>query len=105
MRIDADISIHIHHYGTSQESLEILRRIDQRTLQLMTDLTRLTSEVTEIGTTVDSAVALLGQLAQLIRDNATDPAALNSLADSLDSKGNELAAAVVANTPEAPPTP
>lgn len=103
MKIQAEI--HIHHHGSDAEILSLLRRIDQRTLHMATDLSRITSEVTEIGTAVDSAVALLGELAQLIRDNATDPAALNALADTLDSKGNELAAAVVANTPADPEPP
>jgi len=67
----------------------------------MPDLTRLTAEVAESGTVVDSAVTLLGQLSQLIRDNATDPVALNALADQLDAQQTALAAAVVANTPAA----
>lgn len=69
---------------------------------MRTDLTRITAEVTEMSNAVDSAVALLADLSQQIRDNATDPAALNALADALDAKGNELGEAIVANTPEAP---
>jgi hypothetical protein len=65
----------------------------------MADLTRLTQEVSEVSGAVDSAVVLLGQLAQLIRDNATNPAELEALAAQLDAKGTELADAVVANTP------
>lgn len=67
------------------------------------ELERLTTEVTEIGAVVDSAVTLINGLAQQIRDLATDPAALNALADELDTKANALAAAVAANTPT--PTP
>ena len=63
------------------------------------ELDRLTTEVSETKTVVDSAIALLGQLAQLIRDAASDPAAINALADELDAKSNELAEAVAANTP------
>lgn len=66
-----------------------------------TELQRLTDEVAQTTTVIDSAVALIGGLAQQIRDNATNPAALNALADSLDTKSNELAAAVTANTPSA----
>jgi hypothetical protein len=55
--------------------------------------------VTEIGTTVDSAVTLITGLAQQIRDLQNDPVALAALANSLDAKANELAAAVAANTP------
>ena len=64
-------------------------------------LDRITAEVSEISTVADSAIALLASLAQLLRDAATDPAAINALADQLDAKGNELAAAVTANTPAA----
>ena len=67
------------------------------------ELARLQTEVTEMSGAVDSAITLINGLAQQIRDLATDPAALNALADSLDSKANELAAAVVANSPT--PTP
>lgn len=67
------------------------------------EIERVQTEVTEISGTVDSAVALLEKLAQLIRDNATNPAALNKIADDLDAKGNALAAAVVANDPDTPP--
>ena len=67
------------------------------------ELARLQTEVTEMSGAVDSAIMLINGLAQQIRDLATDPAALNALADSLDSKANELAAAVVANSPT--PTP
>lgn len=66
----------------------------------MADLSAITSEVQQNGDAVDSAVALLGNLAQQIRDNATDQDALNALAAELDAKGNELAEAVVANTPQ-----
>ena len=63
------------------------------------ELQRLQSEVQEMAGVVDSAVVLITGLSQQIRDLAQDPAALTALADSLDSKANELAAAVVANTP------
>lgn len=63
------------------------------------ELDRLTSEVGEMKTAQQSAIALLRKLAQLIRDSAGDPAALKALADDLDSQGTELAAAVVENTP------
>lgn len=46
-----------------------------------------------------SAVALIQGLAQQIRDNAQDPAALEELASQLDSSSNSLASAVTANTP------
>lgn len=63
------------------------------------------SEVTELTTVVDSAVALINGLSQQIRDTAGDAAKANALADTLDKKANELADAVAANTPATPPTP
>lgn len=62
-------------------------------------LDRLTAEVAETKDAVDSAVTLIAGLAQQIRDNATDPAALNALADQLDADQAEIAAAVTENTP------
>ncbi len=69
------------------------------------ELDRVTAEVAENTEVVDSAVLLLDKLAQLIRDNAGSPAALNKLADDLDNSGNKLAAAVAANTPAEEPPP
>lgn len=65
-------------------------------------LDRLTTEVQQTGTVIDSAITLLNSLAQQIRDNATDPAALTQLADDLDAKQQALAAAITANTPASP---
>lgn len=62
-------------------------------------LTKLTQEVQEIGGVVDSAVTLINGLAAQIVALKDDPAALQALADSLDAKAGELAAAVAANTP------
>lgn len=90
---------HIHHSAHEAEILALLTRIDQRITQMSSDLTRITTEVSEMSSVVDSAVALLGDLSQRIRDNASDPVALNALADTLDAKSNALAAAVAANTP------
>ena len=57
------------------------------------------AKVTAETSVIDSAVTLLGQLAQLIRDNANDPTKLQALADSIDADTGKLAAAVTANTP------
>jgi chromosome segregation ATPase len=70
------------------------------------ELDALTAEV-ERNTTVDeSAITLMEQLAQMLRDHADDPAAIRSLADKLETSSSRLATAVTANTPAAPtPTP
>lgn len=67
------------------------------------ELDRIESEVSEISGASDSAIALLNKLAQLIRDNAADPARLTKIADDLDAKGTALAEAVTANDPDIQP--
>lgn len=61
-------------------------------------LDRLTAEVAELSTVVDSAIALITGLASQIRAADADPAKLDALATALDAKANALAAAVAANT-------
>lgn len=69
------------------------------------EIDRLTASVTSLTTVDDSLVALVGNLAQAIRDNASDPAALNALADKLDAESTKVSDAVTANTPvQNPPT-
>ena len=71
----------------------------------MAAIDRLTSEVAELRTVNESAVALIAGLAQEIRDNIGNEDALNALADEIDASTNSLAAAVAENTPEAPAEP
>ena len=60
------------------------------------------AEVTAEKTVADSAVALLTQLFAL----RNDPAKLQAAFDQMVANKNELAAAITANTPQAPaPTP
>lgn len=66
--------------------------------KMSAELDRLSQEVSENNSAIDSAIVLINGLAAQIRDLADDPAALSALADSLDAKANELAAAVAANT-------
>jgi predicted transcriptional regulator len=71
------------------------------------ELDNLRNEVTENASVIGSAIALLNNISQMLKDAiaANDPAALNELAASLDRNSNDLAAAVAANTPGAPPPP
>ena len=86
--------------GRIEGSLSLLHeRIDTMTPAME----RITREVAETKTAVQSAVTLINGLAQQIRDNADDPVALNALADDLDQSQADIAAAVTANTPAAPP--
>jgi len=65
------------------------------------DLSALQTEVEQQQSVVQSAITLIGGLAQQLRDAAGDPAAIQALADQLDASTNALAAAVEANTPAA----
>jgi hypothetical protein len=62
-------------------------------------LTRLRGSVAALTNVSASAVTLISGLAQAIRDNAEDPAALNELADQIDADASGLAASVTENTP------
>ena len=77
----------------------ILERIDT----MSAELDRLTASVAKLTTAEKSLVALVAGLAELIRNNASDPAALNKLADDIDADSKEITDAVAANTPAAPP--
>lgn len=73
---------------------------------IMADLTAITAEVTETGDAVDSAVLLLDRLADLVEQAGTDEVALQAIVADLRSSKEDLAAAVVRNTPADPePTP
>lgn len=63
---------------------------------------RLLAAVAAIETKADSLIELSNQLAQLIRDNANNPAALLELAARLEAQTAEVQAAIDANTPPTP---
>lgn len=88
--------------GHIHQELVALR---QQGVSMSAELDRLTQEVAQTRTVVDSAIALLARLAQLIRDAASDPAKLAALADDLDAQQGALADAVTANTPADAPAP
>lgn len=65
-------------------------------------LDELKAKVDAQTTVIKSAETLLGQLAQMLRDAANDPAKVQAIADELDANTSELAASIQANTPAAP---
>lgn len=65
------------------------------------EMDRIKASVAALTTAEKSLVKLVKDLAQLIRDNATDPAALTAIADEMDADSKEIADAVVENTPPA----
>lgn len=72
---------------------------------LMDELATLTASVARNGDVEASAITLLQGLSAQITANAGNPAKLAELAASLTTQADSLAAAVVANTPAAPPAP
>jgi len=56
-------------------------------------------KVTAQQTVIDSVVALLKQLSDLIKNAGTDPVKLQAISDMLDTQDKALADAVTANTP------
>lgn len=78
---------------------ETLGYINQRIKSMSAEIDRLTASVTNLTTVDDSLVALVGNLAQLLRDSASDPAAITALADKLDAEAGKVSEAVTANTP------
>lgn len=105
MRID----VHVYHHFPSDPAegrkldqvIQALETLTGKITTMSVELDRLTASVQSENTVIDSAVSLLGQLAQLIRDLPADRAAINALADNVDAKKQALADAVTANTPAA----
>lgn len=89
------------HSGSEDAILSLLTKLMRKVDKMSAELDRLTAAVAAEKTADDSLIALVQGLAQQIRDNATDPAALTALADSLDADQAAIAAAVAENTPPA----
>jgi len=99
-------SLHLHLHSTSQPEVEqALALIAEEMGRMSAQLEALRQEVHENQQIGESAIALITGLAQQIRDNAEDPAALRQLAEDLDTQNASLAAAVAANTTPPAPAP
>ena len=84
----------------TQAATTLNRRLDT----MSEALDRITQQVAEQKELTQSAVTLITNLGQEIRDRIGDDAALEALADELDQSQAELAEAISANTPaEVPP--
>lgn len=81
--------------------LEYLNLVLHKETTMSAEIDRLTASVTNLTTVDASLVTLVGNLAQLLRDSASDPAAINALADKLDAEAATVAQAVTDNTPAA----
>lgn len=94
----------ILHWHKQANSIDAkVNLVLQEVKKMAGELAKLQQEVTENSDVIASAITLLGNLSQMLKDAiaANDPAALAALADTLDQHSNQLAAAVAANTPVA----
>lgn len=109
-----DVHVHVHiHSGSDDKLDEILTAVQELQTKgstMAADLSGIRTEVEEANTISASAVALLNgfgaqldELTAQAEDGRVDVAAIQSLRDQLSSSNDSLAAAIVANTPEANP--
>jgi uncharacterized alpha-E superfamily protein len=83
----------------------LLASILNKENQIMSALDDLTTQVAQNTSVEESAVTLINGLAAELQAAGTDPTKLAALQTSLAASAKDLAAAVAANTPAAPPTP
>lgn len=68
---------------------------------IMADIAQLETAVAEETSVQRSAITLLENLSQMVKDAGTDPVKLQAVVDQINSNKSALAAAVTANTPAA----
>lgn len=98
---------HYHHQinpAVEQKLDLIIKLLKLEGKIIMSDLTQLQADVATETTVEQSAITLIGGLAQQIKDAGTDPVALKAVTDQMEANQAALAAAVAANTPAAPTT-
>jgi hypothetical protein len=105
-----------NHFFHPHEIERFLRELDhnynkkldtiiKRLKQMSKELDDLTARVHANSDVLDSAVALINGIAARIEAAGVDPVKLQALTEELQKKDDELAAAVVANTPAPQPVP
>jgi hypothetical protein len=103
------MKIDVHHYlhfpidvtQKLDQILDVLGMIQRKEEVMGVELDNLTAQVKANTEVEASAVVLLKGLAAQIEAIKTDPVALQGLSDSLKASADQLAEAVVANTPAA----
>ena len=103
------MKIDVHHYlhfpidvtQKLDQILDVLGMIQRKEEVMSVQLDALTAQVKANTEVEASAVVLLKGLAAQIEAIKTDPVALQGLSDSLKASADQLAEAVVANTPAA----
>lgn len=103
--MDVHVYLHGELSGSADQKLDsilaLLRALVAQEKAIMKELDDLTTQVQATDDAEQSAIALINGIAARIDAAGTDPKALAALTASLKSKSDELAAAVVANTPAA----
>lgn len=84
------------------EVLRLLHTILGKETTIMADLTSLTAAVERAVTVEESAITLIQGIAAELAAAKNDPAAVQALADKLNTGADALSSAVTANTPAAP---
>ena len=88
-------------YNGTPEMTVLLKTLLAKVNAMTAELDRLTTEVSETRTVIDSAIVLIQGLKTRLDEAIAsgDPAALTALSDALDADQQALADAVAANTP------
>jgi hypothetical protein len=77
------------------------RQQNRHGVKIMADLSRITASVAANGTVIGSAVTLIEQIAEALRNVSSDQGAIDALASDLETQAAALSAAIVQNTPAA----
>lgn len=89
------------------ERVQVIDRKETKQLRQEADMSaqidNLKAKVAKNTDQIQSTIVFIQGLAQQIRDNREDPAALDAMAEELDTRDRELADAVAANTPASAP--
>jgi ABC-type transporter Mla subunit MlaD len=107
MSLRIDLHVHIHQDPDTRLD-RILEAVTSLVLKgdvMSQALDSLATQVEQLKTVEQSAVTLIKGLADQLTAIKDDPAKIEALAAELKSTSEDLAAAVAANTPAAPPAP
>lgn len=103
MRLDINVFFHsVNEQEILSKLVEIRALILNLGVEMSNELDDLKTKVAASGDATDSAVILLKGLKAKLDAAGTDPVALKELSDSLGTNTDELAAAIIENTPAEP---
>jgi hypothetical protein len=105
MQLDIHFYVHTETDPKLDQILITLQHILQKEGTIVAAIDDLTNQVTNNTDTEASAVQLLNNIHAALVNAGTDPVKLTALKTQLGTSQAALAAAIVANTPVAPPPP